>query len=119
MSSLDENTVVLITGSNTGVGFATVQSLLSPPVHKLYTVILTSRSLERSMAAVEDIRKDSTFSEAMSSGCKVVPMQLDLEDDESVMALRRDIGDRYGKIDVLVNNAGMSAFNVFACRSTR
>ncbi len=100
------NTIVLITGSNTGLGLATVQALLSNPIKTKYTVILTSRSHERSMTAVETVGKDETFEPAFSAGSELVPMQLDLDDERSVESIRKEVEEKFGRLDVLVNNAG-------------
>ncbi len=108
MSPKHTNTIVLITGGNTGVGYATVQALLTePPKDKPYTIILTSRSLDRSKAAVERFKADeATKGSLTKGGYELVPMQLDLDDDESVKALRKEVGEKFGRVDVLVNNAG-------------
>ena len=103
----EKRVIVLITGSSTGIGFATVQALLTNPKNEQpYTIILTSRSLTRAEAAVNDLRNDRTYHDAFSSGDEVVPAQLDVNNETSVEALKRDIEEKYGRLDILVNNAG-------------
>ena len=92
--------IVLITGSNTGLGFATAQALLSSP--EVYTLILTSRSLVKAEAAAEVLKHSSDHNKES----QVVPMQLDIDDDESVKALFSVVSETWGRMDVLVNNAG-------------
>jgi NAD(P)-dependent dehydrogenase (short-subunit alcohol dehydrogenase family) len=101
------NTIVLITGGNTGIGLAIAQALLSAPIEP-YSIIVTSRSIERATAAIKGLYNDPTFKDAFSSGSEALPMQLDVDDDESVKAVRQRIGEKFGRVDVLVNNAGTS-----------
>ncbi len=100
------NTIVLITGGNTGIGLATAQALLAAPSNKSYTVVVTSRALERATAAVQGLHEDATLKSSFSTGSQVVPMQLDVDDEESIKALRQTIGEKFGRLDVLVNHAG-------------
>lgn len=104
--SSSAHTIVLITGSNTGIGLSTVQAFLSEPLDNLYTIILTSRSLERATDAAKGIEDSVKCKDVLSMGSKVVPMQLHVDDEESVHALRQDVGDRFGRVDVLIHNAG-------------
>ncbi len=43
-------------------------------------------------------------------GSEGVPMRADVSDDAQVRALMAAIGERFGRLDVLVNNAGTTAF---------
>ncbi|KAK4689328.1 vacuolar iron transporter family protein, partial [Tremellales sp. Uapishka_1] len=96
--STPANPIILITGANTGVGFATVQALLKSPT--AYTILLTSRSLARSQKAVEDLKA------AGQTHSELVAVELDIEDDESIKMLYEKVEKDYGRIDVLHNNAG-------------
>ncbi|MHA1399835.1 MAG: SDR family oxidoreductase [Candidatus Heimdallarchaeaceae archaeon] len=78
--------VVLITGGTRGIGKVTADLLRSKGM-KVYT---TTRNLEK----VE--------------GSKDYILQLDVTDEESVKACVKEVIDREGKIDVLINNAGYS-----------
>jgi NAD(P)-dependent dehydrogenase (short-subunit alcohol dehydrogenase family) len=104
-----DNTIVLVTGiNNTGVGFAIAQALLTTPSHTKYTMILTARSLDRSKNAVELLKKGEGAEAALGEGgCEVVPMQVDIDDEESVEAFKHGLSERFGRLDVLINNAGM------------
>lgn len=93
-------TIVLITGSNTGLGYATVKAL-SANSEKQYKILLGGRSIEKAKAAAEELRP----SLAGTSG--IDPVQIDIEDDKSIEALVKEIESSYGRIDVLVNNAGL------------
>jgi NAD(P)-dependent dehydrogenase (short-subunit alcohol dehydrogenase family) len=83
-------TATLITGGNKGLGYETARQL-----QKLgHTVYIGARSIARGEAAASDI------------GARFV--QLDVTDDASVEAALRVIDEREGRLDVLVNNAGIS-----------
>ena len=60
------------------------------------TVVIASRN----GAACEEYAK-----ELRAQGYSAIGLSLDLSDDESIKALTKEVIDRYGKIDVLVNNA--------------
>ena len=60
------------------------------------TVVIASRN----GAACEEYA-----AELRAQGYSAVGMSLDLSDDDSIKALAKDVYDRFGKIDILVNNA--------------
>jgi len=84
-------TVTLITGANKGLGRETARRLIELG----HTVYIGARSIERGEAAATEL------------GARFV--QLDVTDDASVEAAMGVIGEREGHLDVLVNNAGISA----------
>jgi NAD(P)-dependent dehydrogenase (short-subunit alcohol dehydrogenase family) len=93
------STVVLITGGNTGVGFETARALLKSSTGTTYTVLLGSRSLERGQSAA-----DALWAEF--KGAEVVPIQVDIEDEGSVDEAFAQVSEQFGRVDVLINNAG-------------
>ncbi len=86
---------VLVTGASTGVGLELARLLLSETNHRL---VLTARpaSLERFAA------------EGITASSRVMLVPLDVTDDESRREAIRKVQNRWGGIDVLVNNAGIS-----------
>jgi NAD(P)-dependent dehydrogenase (short-subunit alcohol dehydrogenase family) len=82
-------TVTLITGANKGLGYETAR-LLTEQGHAVY---IGARSIERGQAA------------AARLGARFV--RLDVTDDASAEAAMRVIEERDGRLDVLVNNAGI------------
>ena len=60
------------------------------------TVVIASRSGEKCEEFAAELR---------TQGYNAVGMALDLSDDASIKALAKNVFDRYGKIDILVNNA--------------
>ncbi|MCJ1434145.1 hypothetical protein MMC27_003511 [Xylographa pallens] len=95
-------TIVLITGSNQGVGFETAKNLLlsSPDYH----VLIGSRDRSKGSQAVSAL-------EALSIKGTVDMVQIDVTDDASVDAAAQHVLDKHGHLDVLVNNAGIFSQN--------
>lgn len=81
--------VVLITGAARGIGFAAARLLQSRDVE----VILTSRNAGRAKEASGKL------------GCHWV--QLDIVDDSSVRQAAVEVAERFGRLDVLVNNSAI------------
>jgi NAD(P)-dependent dehydrogenase (short-subunit alcohol dehydrogenase family) len=81
---------ILITGANKGIGYETARQLIDLG----HTVYVGARSAERGQKAAAGI------------GARFV--QLDVTDDASVAAAMTTIGDAEGRLDVLVNNAGIA-----------
>jgi NAD(P)-dependent dehydrogenase (short-subunit alcohol dehydrogenase family) len=79
--------VALVTGASSGIGEAAARELAAAGL----TVYGTSRK-----AAAGEERDGVVF------------LPLDVTDDDSVAAAVRDVIDRSGRIDVLVNNAGLN-----------
>ena len=82
-------TVTLITGANKGIGFETAKQLAGEG----HTVYVGARSPERGIAAAQAI------------GARHV--QLDVTDDDSVASALALIEEQDGRLDVLINNAGV------------
>nr|XP_033805024.1 carbonyl reductase [NADPH] 1-like [Geotrypetes seraphini] len=91
--------VAVVTGANKGIGFAIVRALCKQFTGDVY---LTARDQARGEKAVQDLQGE---------GLKPLFHQLDINDLESIKSLRDFMQQKYGGIDVLVNNAGI-AFKV-------
>ena len=96
---MDQNIIVLVTGANTGLGFEIVKGLCSS--EKPYEIVVGGRSLIKAEQAADAIFKDFP-----SSRSKLWPMQIDIEDDESIQRIFDEVQTKFGKLDYLVNNAG-------------
>ena len=94
MSSTQDQTIVLVTGANQGIGLALVKRLSSNPT---YHLLLGSRDISKGEAAVTSI----------SSPSNVTCLQVDISNDTSINKAVDTIQSRFGRIDVLVNNAGI------------
>jgi NAD(P)-dependent dehydrogenase (short-subunit alcohol dehydrogenase family) len=82
-------TITFITGANKGLGFETARRLTDLG----HTVILGARDPERGRAAADEL------------GARFV--RIDVTDDASVAAAAADVRAHEGRIDVLINNAGI------------
>lgn len=85
--------VAVITGANRGLGFATAEAL----ARKGHTVVLTARTLDKARQAAAALAEN---------GLVVDPFAVDVADDAQVRALGEHVAEKYGRCDVLVNNAG-------------
>ncbi len=84
--------VALVTGANKGIGLQIAKDLAA---HDL-TVLVGSRDLDRGEAAAKSIEGDARA------------IQLDVTDQSSIAAAAERIRAEFGRLDVLVNNAGIS-----------
>jgi NAD(P)-dependent dehydrogenase (short-subunit alcohol dehydrogenase family) len=87
---------VLITGATNGIGLAAAEALAARGAR----LAIVARSETRARDAVARITK------AGGSGVNVDVLLADLSSQASVRRLAADVLDRYGHVDVLVNNAG-------------
>ncbi|WP_281993209.1 SDR family oxidoreductase [Sulfitobacter geojensis] len=86
--------IVLITGTSTGLGVATaVQAARAG-----HTVYATMRNTQK---------RDSLDAAARAAGVSLNVLQLDVQDTASVNAAVDAVINEQGRIDVLINNAGM------------
>ncbi|GAA2885173.1 short-chain dehydrogenase/reductase [Actinoplanes cyaneus] len=85
------STTWFVTGTSRGLGLELTRQLLAQG----HNVAATSRSAERLVAALGDA--DRT---------RLLPIELDLTDERAVAAAIAATTDRFGGIDVVVNNAG-------------
>ncbi|NXB35397.1 CBR1 reductase, partial [Eulacestoma nigropectus] len=91
--------VAVVTGSNKGIGLAIVRALCKQFPGDVY---LTSRDPGLGQAAVAQLQQE---------GLRPLFHQLDINDLQSIQALRDFLKEKYGGLNVLVNNAGI-AFKV-------
>ena len=85
--------IALVTGGNRGIGFAIAQGLLQ----KGYEVIITSRSLDKAQEAAKKLQPVG----------KVIPIELDVTDDNSIEQAVETLNQEIDRLDILINNAGI------------
>ena len=90
--------IALITGANSGLGFDTAQALLE----KNATVILGCRSIDKAEKA-----RQRLLSQTCSG--RIELLELDLADLVQVNKASDEVGHKFQKLDLLINNAGVMA----------
>ena len=93
--------VALITGASRGIGAATAREL----ARRGYALVLAARSAD----ALEALA-----GELSAAGCPTLPIAIDLQDPREVRRLAHRALGRFGRVDVLVNNAGVGMGDVVA-----
>jgi len=88
----------LITGGGTGVGRATALELARLGCH---VAINYSRSAAEAEQTAKDVR---------ALGVNAIPVQADVSDDPAVRRMLEQVGDEFGRLDVLINNAATTSF---------
>jgi NAD(P)-dependent dehydrogenase (short-subunit alcohol dehydrogenase family) len=89
------NKVALITGANKGIGLETARQLGQLGM----TVLTGARSAEKAEAAAALLRSEGLQADALT---------IDVADTASTEAAATAVEARYGKLDVLINNAGIA-----------
>lgn len=90
--------VVVITGANAGLGFETAVELARGGAR----VVMACRSLERAERARSDL-----LARVPAATATILP--LDVSEPDSIRDFVREFSDRCGRLDVLINNAGIVA----------
>jgi NAD(P)-dependent dehydrogenase (short-subunit alcohol dehydrogenase family) len=86
--------IALITGANKGIGFETARQLGNEGV----TILAAARNKEKGHYAVEQLKTE---------GIDIEFLQLDVDNDADINAAVDYISKKYGKLDILINNAGI------------
>jgi NAD(P)-dependent dehydrogenase (short-subunit alcohol dehydrogenase family) len=98
------NKVILITGTSTGFGRTAAETL----AQRGYRVFATMRDISgRNAATAEALR-----SQANREGWSLDVLEMDVTDEASVNQAVRQALDRAGRIDVVINNAGIAGLGV-------
>ncbi|MFJ4620646.1 SDR family oxidoreductase [Streptomyces sp. NPDC088812] len=87
--------VALVTGANKGLGRETARRL----AHHGYTVLLGSRDFGRGLETARRLADE---------GARVVPVELDVTEPASVASVADRVRRDHGRLQVLVNNAGVT-----------
>jgi NAD(P)-dependent dehydrogenase (short-subunit alcohol dehydrogenase family) len=92
---MSEQTIALVTGANKGIGYEIAAGL-------------GALGWSVGVGARDDRRRDEAVQKLRAGGADVFGVPLDVTGDESVAVAARLIEDRAGRLDVLVNNAGVT-----------
>jgi len=86
--------IALITGANKGIGLETARQLAPLGI----TILLGSRDAARGEAAAQTLRDE---------GLDVTAFPLDVTSSDSIQQAAQQIETQYGRLDILINNAGV------------
>src|ERR1700674_2297467 len=89
---MQDKPVALVTGANKGIGLQIAKELAAHD----FIVLIGSRSLEHGETAAKSVGADARA------------LQLDVTNQASIAAAAERIRNELGRLDVLVNNAGVS-----------
>ncbi len=87
--------VAVVTGGNGGIGLGMARGLARAGAR----IVVAARNREKSRAAVTELER---------LGGEAVAVEVDVTQEASVAALVRATTERWGRLDVLVNNAGIN-----------
>ncbi len=94
MSAFDlKGRVAVVTGGNGGIGLGMARGMAAAGA----AIVVAGRNREKSRSAVTELE---------GLGAQAVAIEVDVTDEASVNALIRASAERWGRLDVLVNNAG-------------
>jgi 2-deoxy-D-gluconate 3-dehydrogenase len=96
MNSFDlKGKAALVTGGNGGIGLGMAKGLAQAGA----AVAIAGRDQAKNAAALKELA---------SLGVKAVSITADLKDEKSVRAMVEQAADKLGRLDILLNNAGMN-----------
>jgi NAD(P)-dependent dehydrogenase (short-subunit alcohol dehydrogenase family) len=90
----NKNRIALITGANKGIGFEVARQLAQKGIH----ILLGSRDESRGKKAVEQL---------ISENLPVSFIQIDVTNQSTIDAAVTEVTNRYGYLDILINNSGV------------
>lgn len=90
---MSEQKIALVTGANKGIGLETVRQLAQQGI----TVLLGARDTTRGEEAAKTLKAE---------GLDVTFLQVDVTDPASLTEAAAYVGKTYGRLDILINNAG-------------
>ena len=90
-----QNKVVIVTGASSGIGKALVYELAECGAK----IVLAARNIEELLNIEQDLKK---------KGTEVLSIRTDVTQEQECKALIEKTCQHFGRIDVLINNAGIS-----------
>jgi 3-oxoacyl-[acyl-carrier protein] reductase len=98
MSKTHQDKVIIITGSSRGIGYSISEYLSNEGAN----IVVIGRYIETAQAAADKLPTDS------------MAVQCDISSEADVKRMVDTVMEKYGKIDVLINNAGVFPVKTFS-----
>ncbi|MFF1815729.1 SDR family oxidoreductase [Kribbella sp. NPDC058245] len=95
MGGVNDTKTALVTGANKGIGFAIAQGL-------------GALGFRVAVGARDDVRRKEAVEKLQAAGIDAFGVGLDVTSNESVAAAAQTVEQTAGRLDVLVNNAGIA-----------
>src|SRR2546429_9131055 len=92
---MTEKRVAFVTGASRGIGAAIAKRLANDGLH----VVAVARTADKLQQVVEQIKAEGGSAEAVA---------IDIADSKALAEAIEKIADAHGRLDVLVNNAGIT-----------
>src|SRR3989344_277576 len=92
--------VAFVTGASSGIGRASALALANQGAK----VVVTARRLEKLQALAAEIKQ---------RGKEALPLQMDVTKKEEIDAAIAETMKTFGRLDILLNNAGVAEFAAF------
>ncbi len=92
---MSEQKVAIVTGASRGIGFAVAESLAKAGYHL-------------AICATREATVNASADKLRTLGVEVLPVVVDVTDGDAVKAFVQDTVKHFGRLDVLVNNAGIT-----------
>lgn len=93
---MTDKKVALVTGGSRGIGAAVVKRLAKDGFH----VVAVARTLDKLQQVADEAKTES--------GGSVEPLTCDIADAKALAAAVESVAEKHGRLDVLVNNAGIT-----------
>jgi NAD(P)-dependent dehydrogenase (short-subunit alcohol dehydrogenase family) len=93
------NKIALITGATRGIGYAVAKRFAAEGAHVI--------AVGRSKSSLEKLDNEIQVNSSKNGGSSATLVQLDLTEFDKIETLAQNIAQRFGKLDILVGNAGI------------
>src|SRR5687767_10321130 len=97
---MNEKRVAIVTGGSRGIGAGIVRRLAKDGLH----VVAVARNMDKLQDVARGINAEGGSSEAVAC---------DIADAKAFAATIEQLGEKHGRLDVLVNNAGITRDGLF------
>ncbi|MGN6349920.1 MAG: SDR family NAD(P)-dependent oxidoreductase, partial [Candidatus Nitrosocosmicus sp.] len=100
-SKIKNKKVAIVTGSSEGIGKSIALAFAKSGDYK--GIVINSRKLANAQQAAEEIKKEASEEQDIN----IIAIEADVSKEEDCINLVKKTVEHYGRIDVLVNNAGI------------